>query len=320
MRTISLINNLFLIFSLLQSSEIPQNAANPSSLPETRPEELESRPALDTVSVSLEAATGATILFKADNGQEVNAPNEEDRRIPYLVLNRNGVPTPDFERTLHISLDNLQVPSSGLYAELEIKTEHGDPDLRRDSKNRIRVWEEKRFISSPADSQASQSVDFTVAFQRLFTYQEKVVHTPTDYFRYQLNLWDAKGNLLRTIEQPYAFLLENQWRTPLPKVREATSGAAPQELVLYFYDMIPFQSSFRDPETRIPRQDVERYIQTELLPAMVEAFRVQTDVWDMPWYEEWTNSRSEEAPKTLSVALNEYGTWFHGAAPRLDTR
>ena len=132
-----------------------------------------------------------------------------------------------------------------------------------------------------------------------------------------MNLSDANGKLLRTFEQPYAFLLENQWQVSLPKVLEATPGAAPQELILYFYDMVPFQSSFRDPESRIPRQDVERYIQTELIPAMVKAFRVQTDVWDMPWYEEWSNSRSEEAPKTLSVALNEYGTWFHGAAPSL---
>ena len=201
--------------------------------------------------------------------------------------------------------------------DLEIETEHGDPDLGRDSQARIRVWDEKRFISSPADPQASQSVDFTVTFQRLFEHQEKAIHTPTDYFRYQVNLSDAKGKLLRTFEQPYAFLLENQWQVPLPKVLEATPGAAPQELVLYFYDMVPFQSSFRDPESRIPRQDVERYIQTELIPAMVEAFQVQTDVWDMPWYEEWTNSRSEEDPKTLSVALNEYGTWFHGAAPSL---
>jgi hypothetical protein len=50
---------------------------------------------------------------------------------------------------------------------------------------------------------------------------------------------------------------------------------------------------------------------------MVDAFEVQTDTWNLPWYAEWRNFRSEEDPKTLSVALGEYGTWFHGAAPSL---
>ena len=317
MRTILLINNLFLIFSLLQSSADPKSSESPASLPAARVEEVDDRPSLAAMSVSLEAASGATILFKTDNGQEVNAPQEDDRKIPYLVLNRNGVATPNFERTLHISLGNIQVPASGLYASLQIETEHSNPDVGQGTPENIRVWEEKRFISPASNSQSPQSIDFNVVFQRLLDKQSRVILTPTDYYSYHVKVWDSKGNLLRTIEQPYAFLLENQWRVPLPKVLEATPGSAPRELVVYFYDMIPFQSSFRDPETRIPRQDVERYIQTELIPAMVEAFQVQTDLWNMPWYAEWTNFRSEEDPKTLSVALDEYGTWFHGAAPSL---
>jgi hypothetical protein len=310
MRTIFLINNLFLIFSLLGSSGIPGNARAGESIPAASP-------SLTAMSVSLEAATGATILFKAENGGEANAPQEKAQKIPYLVLNRNGVPTPNFERTLHISLDNLQIPSSGLYASLEIETQHSDPDVSDKNTQKIRVWNEKRFVSPSSDSQTHPLIDFTLIFQRMFDDQGKKIRTPTDYYSCRLTLWDSKGRLLRTIEQPYAFLLENQWRVPLPKVLEATPGAAPRELVLYFYDMIPFQSSFRDPETHIPRQDVERYIQTVLIPEMVNAYQVQTNVWNLPWYEEWKNFRSEENPKILSVALDEYGTWFHGAAPSL---
>jgi hypothetical protein len=317
MRTILLINNLFLIFSLLQSSANPKNGENPARISVMRVEEPEAHPSLAAMSVSLEAATGATILFKTDNGQAVNAPQAENGKIPYLVLNRNGVATPNFERTLHISLGNIQVPPSGLYADLEIETEHSNPDFGRDTTEKILVWAEKRFVSPASNSQRPQSIDFTVVFQRLIDKQSRAILTPTDYYSYRVKIRDSKGKILRTIEQPYSFLLENQWRVPLPKVLEATPGAAPRELVLYFYDMIPFQSSLRDPETRIPRQDVERYIQTELIPAMVQAFEVQTNIWNLPWYKEWKNLRSEEDPKILSVALDEYGTWFHGAAPSL---
>jgi hypothetical protein len=100
-------------------------------------------------------------------------------------------------------------------------------------------------------------------------------------------------------------------------VREATPGAAPKELVIYSYDMIPYQSNLRDPETRVPRHDIENYLRRELIPAMLKAFQVQSDLWGLPWYQEWSSYRPEDGPKTLSVALGEHGTWFHGAAPSL---
>ena len=173
MRTISLINNLFLIFSLLQGSGISRNAAIPSRLPETRLEEIEvpPRPGRCERFPGSSHRSDDPVQGRQRPGSE--RAQRRGRRIPYLVLSRNGIPTPNSERTLHISLDNLQIPSSGLYASLEIETEHGDPDLGRDSQARIRVWDEKRFISSPADPQASQSVDFTVTFQRLFEHQGK---------------------------------------------------------------------------------------------------------------------------------------------------
>src|SRR6187455_2070747 len=143
MRTIFILNNLFLIFSLLQSNGNPGAAKVDSSAPAAHLEQVKNAPSLTSMTISLKAATDATILYKAGNGKEVNAPQEEGRNIPYLVLNRNGVPTPNFERTLHITVDNVQVPTSGLYASLEIETQHSDPDLDRSSKDKIRVWEEK---------------------------------------------------------------------------------------------------------------------------------------------------------------------------------
>jgi hypothetical protein len=315
MRTVLFLNNLILIFALLQSNgnNTAGNSANPTA--EQRAVEAIREPR--KLTVTLRTATETTITFRAEHNEEVIAPEPEGQKIPHLVLNRNGVPTPGFERTLIVSLDNIEVPSSGAYAHLTIETQHGDPDLGGGKSNRIKVWDDTRFIPYSGESDQLTSVDFRVDFQRTFKHLQKELRTPTDYFSYRIRLLDAKGNLLKEFRDEYAFLMENQWRVPLPKVLEATPGAAPSELVIYYYDMIPFQTDLRDPYTQIARYDVERYIQTELVPAMVDAFKTQTNLWELPWYEEWSNYRPDEDPKTLSVALMEYGTWFHGSAPSL---
>lgn len=269
------------------------------------------------VKISLKASTEATILFKTENEQEMNVPREEERQIPYLILNRNGVTTPMVERMIRISVDNLQVPPAGLFVKLEITTRHMDPDLDRANADKIRYWEEKRFMRYSPDLHEPRSTEFLIVFRRMFTYHGRAILTPTDYYSYRVSILDSRGNILKQVEQPYAFLLENQWRVPLPKVREATPGAAPRELVVYSCDMIPYQSNPRDPESRVPRHDVEQYLKTELIPAMTDAFEVQSDLWGLPWYEEWSSYRAEDGPKTLSVALGERNTWFHGAAPSL---
>jgi hypothetical protein len=273
--------------------------------------------ALPGLKVTLKATNNATILFKAKNGKKVAVPATQGRKIPHLVLNRNGVLTPGFERTLLLSLENLTVPKSGLYAHLVIETQHSNPDLGRKNTNKIRLWEDTKFIPYSAETQQSVSVDFKIAFQKFIRQEQRSIRTPTDYYSYDLKLLDSRGNILQELHEEYAFLMENQWRVPLPKVLEASPNAAPNELLIYYYDMIPFQADLRDPETQIPRQDVGRYIQTELIPAMVDAFKTQTDLWGLPWYAEWSNYRTDEDPKTLSVALGEYYTWFHGSAPSL---
>ncbi|HEX5837527.1 MAG TPA: hypothetical protein VFY26_06830 [Anaerolineales bacterium] len=314
MRT-ALFLNLILIVSLLQGNMNgpAQSAIEPAPEPRAAQPAAEPRP----MTVTLKSPTEATITFRAEHSKEVSAPQAEGKEIPHLVLNRNGVPTPGFERTLIVSLENIEVPPTGAYAQLVIETQHGDPDLGGGRANRIQVWEDTMFIPYSAESQELASLDFQVVFQRTLETLHTEFRTPTDYFTYRVLITDTKGNVLKEFGDDYAFLLENQWRVPLPDVLEATPGAAPKELVIYYYDMIPFQTDLRDPFTQIARLDVERYLQAELVPAMVAAFITQTNEWGLPWYEEWSNARRDEDPKALSVALVEHGIWYHGAAPSL---
>jgi hypothetical protein len=313
MRTILLLNNLFLIFAIIGNTDTTKSASAAKAMSQTGHADS----ALPGLTVTLRTATNATILFKSENGKEVTAPASQGRKIPHLVLNRNGVLTPSFERTLLLSLENLVVPKSGLYAHLLIETQHSDPDLGRKNTKRVQLWNETKFIPYSGEAQQLVSVGFNIVFQGFLKQQQKSIRTPTDYYSYQLTLFDSEENILREINAEYAFLMENQWRVPLPKVLEASPGAAPNELLIYYYDMSPFQADLRDPDTQIPRQGVARYIQTELIPAMMDAFETQTNLWGLPWYKEWSNYRTDEDPKTLSVALGEYSTWFHGPAPSM---
>jgi len=313
MRAILFVNNLLLVFAILGSTDHTTSA----TAAKTVSQRVYADSALTNLTVTLKAANNATILFKAKNGKEVTTLASQGHKIPHLVLNRNGVLTPSFERTLLLSLTNLVVPKLGLYAHVIIETEHSDPDLGRKQTNKFQLYEETKFIPYLGEDQQLASVDFNIVFKGFLKHQQKSIRTPTDYYSYRLTLLDPRGNILREINEGYSFLMENQWRVPLPQVLEASPGAAPNTLLIYYYDMIPFQSNLRDPDTQIPRSGVARYIQTELIPAMLEAFKTQTDLWGMPWYPEWSNYRADEDPKTLSIALGDFGTWFHGSAPSL---
>ena len=312
MRTILFVNHLFLILALLESGHQTASPKSARALGGVQRSSVVPR-----LTVTLKAANEATILFNLESDEDTDAPDSSGQKIPHLVLKRNGVLTPGFERTLLLSLDNLAVPPGGLYARLTLETQHSDPDLGRGHKNRFSVWEETRFLPYSGYAAQLTAVNFNVVFEHFFKHEGKAVQTPTDYYRYELSVFDPQGHIVHEISEEFAFLIENQWRVPLPRVLEATPGAAPNELLIYYYDMIPFQTDMRDPETQIPRQDVNRYIQTELIPALVQAFVTQSTLWDLPWYEEWSNYRTEEDPQTLSVALGGYGLWFHGAAPSL---
>jgi len=241
----------------------------------------------------------------------------EAYELPHLVLNRNGVLTPSYERTLNIVINHIPVSTPGVFITLTIFTQHKDPDYEGKDGKKIQAWSEKQFIPQTSQTLQDMRAVFHVTFDRLTKFGDQTISTPTDYFQYQFSITDANGILKYSRAENYAFLMENQWRVPLPNLMEAEPGSAPQRLLVYYYDMIPFQANKKDPWTRIPRQSVDRYIQIELIPAMVQALQTQSNAWGFVWYPEWRNYRRDEGPKTLSVALGEYGVWFHGKAPSL---
>jgi len=264
------------------------------------------------MSVELSTPTHKVIKFNASEPEEMLASE-----IPHLVLNRNGILTPGYERTLEITAKNVPVFAPGIFAILTITTQHFDPDHEGRDGNRIQVWRDEQFVPYTSSTQQGVRISFSATFDRYTKLKDGSIPTPTDYFQYQVSIVDMNGSLRQSYTSNNAFLMENHWRVPLPDLREFVPGAAPDHLLVYYTDMIPFQADMRDPFTQIPRQDVERYIQVELIPAMVHAIQTQSNDWGFAWYPEWRNFRRDEDSKTLSVALGEYGVWFHGEAPSL---
>lgn len=313
MRNDLLVKRLLLVFVISgQSSLSPVNASM-----YVRPEAADVLPGTvnSDVHVSLRTPNDSTIMFQQDGQSHEAVAQPTVSYLPHLTLKRNGALTQDLERTLLVTVSGVSVPQSGVFADLAIETQHSDLDLGEESSNRIEIIHERRYL--PYIDELTQSVDFTIEFQQTLVSGEGSIQTPTDYYAYHLSLTNAEGETLREIHQEYAFLLENQWVVPLPEVLEYSEGAAPDRLTVYYCDMFSFQRDPRDAATRLKRHEVEPYIQHELLPAMVQAFQVQSNVWNMPWYEEWRNYRTQEDPESLSVALAEYPTWYHGPAPTL---
>ena len=268
--------------------------------------------------VDVRAASGETIRFKTQNGQTIDGVPAQTLELPHLVLYRNDALTNPDERTLTVEVAGIQAPPSGVTVTLEVTTQHEDPDAG--SGETIPVWRDsQRITGTPDSSQTVVSAIFTHEFTETVIWGAEIVATPTDYFRYDIAVIDAQRtspNPWHTFGKDYAFLMENQSLTPLPEVQEESDGAAPDELIVYYCDMVPFQKSDADISTRILREDVPDFVQAELVPQMVEAFRVETDVWGFPWYHAWTSYRLGEDAERLSVALTERQTWFHGwAAP-----
>lgn len=271
--------------------------------------------AYSALTVALRTPTDESIEFIPSG--RIDKITRKSNTVPHLVLNRNGSPTPSFERTLEVTVNNVPVSPPGSYVELAIGTQHSDPDLGKREDNHIEIWKETAFVPQSSVKEGYASLHFTVTFDAHTNLHNKVIVTPTDYFQYQISILDMHGNKQYSHIEEYAFLMENQWRVPLPKVLESSPGAAPDRLLVYYYDMLPFQVDPSDATTRMSRQNVEQYLQTELLPAMVEGFRTQSSMWEFPWHAEWRNFRRDEDPKTLSVALIDADTWFHGEPPSL---
>ena len=268
---------------------------------------------------TLRAAAEATITFKTQNGKAIGDVPPQTLDLPHLVLHRNGALTDPDERTLIVEVTGIEVPPTGMTVALAVETQHGDPDLGGDPGNRIPVWRESRWIANTSGlTQTGVTAVFTHEFDETVISGTETIATPTDYFRYDIALIDANHPItdpLHTLGEDHALLLENQWTARLPEVQEESDGAAPDELIVVYCDMFPFQKSTRDVTTRLLREDIADYVHAELIPQMVEAFRVQTDDWGFPWHDAWTSYRPGADSERLSVALADGRTWFHGRAP-----
>ena len=270
-------------------------------------------------SITVRAASGATIGFTTQNGQPADDVPPRGLDLPHLVLYRNGALTHPDERTLIITLSDLVLPSSGLTVTLRVQTYHGDPDLGDALEDRITVWRESKWLGyPPALDGTAGTLVFEHEFGATVMSGTERVATPTDYFRYDLTIVDEGLSALGpmyTFSQDHVFLMENQWSAALKPQQMGSEGAAPDELVVYYCDMFVFQRDTSDLTSRLHRGEIPHYVQKELAPAMLEAFRVQTEDWGFPWQGAWTSYRAEDGKQRLSVALSDGETWFHGQAP-----
>ncbi len=256
--------------------------------------------------ITVEAASGArtTIENQGNKGSTITS-NE----IPHLVLFRNAALTAAAERTLLITLENLPVRPVGITATLKLETQHGDPDQGGSERRRITAWQESRRIDfSQQDAQIGAQAVFVVEFSESSASNLGNIPTPTDYYVLQVIIQDVStARPVTTIRIEHAFLMENQWVAPLM----GAGSHGPQELIVYYCDMFPFQ---RDAGSRLPRTVVAEFVQNELLSQMVEAVRLQTDGWGFNW-DGWVSYSSAGITGHLPVALSDGETWFHGPVP-----
>ena len=294
----------------------PANDTVPPLMPESR-SSWPAPQAATVPTVALLAASGATIPFTTQNGETVDDVPPRTLDLPYLVLYRNHSLTDPVERTLIAEVTGIQGPPEGVTVTLEISTQHGNPDGH--SGEGISVWRDsQRIAGSTVSTPISATVVFTHEFNPTALSGGEMIKTPTDYFRYDITVVDSGHSTAdpwHAIGEDHAFLMENQEVVRIPEVREGSEGAAPDELVVYYCDMFPFQKSDDDISTRVLRRDIPDFVLTQLVPQMIEAFHVEADVWGFPWYHEWNSYRLGEEPGRLSVALTEGQIWFHGRAP-----
>jgi hypothetical protein len=269
--------------------------------------------------VTVRAASGATIGFRTQNGQTMDDVPPVALDLPHLVLYRNGALTRPEERTLILTVSNLVPSPSGVTVTLTLQTYHGDPDLGGASENRITVWRASKWLGgSPELDGSGGTVVFEHEFGTTVMSGTQRVATPTDYFRMDLMIADeglSTSGPVYTYSEDYAFLMESQWIAPLTQERASPGSATPEDLIVYYCDMFVFQRDLNDSTSRLRRREIPRYVQSKLLPAMVEAVHVQTMDWGFSWQEAWTSHRAEDGNERLSVALSDGETWFHGEAP-----
>ena len=266
-------------------------------------------------SVALRAATGETIVYKTQNGRQRQRVNTQAMEIPHLVLTYNNMLSRPDDRTIIFTISDLLVSQIDLMISLKLETQHTDPDQPTASSNRIIVYQgTRRLFSRPGGDQHLAHVEFPITFNLL----PDMHYPPSDYYRYEIQVLtgdDPASQPLITFNEDYAFLLDRVWNESLTGSITSIENAGPQNLVVHYCDMFPYQREVKDQTTRLLRKSIPTFVETELIPKMVAAVRFQTAEMGFSWSPEWVNYAVQPGSDDLHVALGDGHTYFHGSAP-----
>jgi len=125
------------------------------------------------VAIPLQQAV-TTATLQAASGLEIDFyPGNSDRnplkKLPHLVLYRDGVLNPPISRTLIVNVSNVAIPPGGIVTvTVMAETQHLDPDAGGwapgSAASAIPVWNESRAISNTEMFWANATVIFTREF------------------------------------------------------------------------------------------------------------------------------------------------------------
>ena len=267
-----------------------------------------------SLSIDLTASSGATIEFRTQNGQAIGDIPPEIKQIPHLVLHRNGELTAPDERAITLAVRVPEVPVAGITLTLAIETQHNDPDGGTDAA-RIQVWQTSRRVANPGSHPLRDVTEtFAVTFGPSIAADGATIPTPTDYFRVLVTI-DGADTQHGHLSENHAFLMETEVIADLAGLAEATPGAAPDALIVRFCDMVPFRHTGPSGLEQLRRSEIPAYVRNTLVPQMVEAVRVETNVWGFPWHEAWRAFFPKDG-ENLCVSLGDGETWYHGLSPQ----
>lgn len=258
--------------------------------------------------VSLAAADGATIEFQTQNGTSQDGKPAEVRSIPHLVLLRSEKLTVPQERTLIVTIQPAAA-GTAVQSELQVRleTQNGDPDRFGTISSRLVVYSGQLQVNDTPTVLEIRLDGTTVIDGEVYD------PTPTGYYRLvfsQAGQEEREGTADEMVID-YAFLLENQWVTRLQSAGEP----GPQELVVYYNDMTPFQYNSFDPDGRLTRGEVNGFLREVVIPGMAAIFDLQK-AWGFEWHPQWHGFRQEVSSSQLTVALTDRDIWYHGPAPK----
>ncbi|MFL7808313.1 MAG: hypothetical protein AB8I80_06765, partial [Anaerolineae bacterium] len=173
---------LLLLVGILSTGLAPMSTAKPAA------DDLPSKVG-SGATISLRTASGATIPFTTWNGHSVDGVPPETRKLPHLVLYRNGTLADSDERTLLVEVSGLEVPPAGLTVTLELMTMHGDPDPGDNLGQQIPIWRASRRIPNTSGiTQTNVATAFVHTFAETVESANRTIPTPTDYGQYEVTV------------------------------------------------------------------------------------------------------------------------------------